>query len=392
MPTKMFATAASASAPDTFIVFAKKRAVRRTKRLDPAEVVERSEEAPDDHDDRQHAEGEASADVEQRTEHEARARLRDVDQEGDRPLDEREEDFADRRRQQDDREHELERSPLRTMRRSIAARSLEASHASPSRTKRPDGRERAQRDLVHARLPRGARAGPSKAAIEPRGCALGIGGRRDRRDDGDAGDADRSQRREVARFDPADRDEGSRGGARGPPRRRLRGRGPRRASPSSGCRRRGRRRRSRRLRRGSRRAARAYGSSGRRRALRGRRRASADGGRSSWPRWTASASARSARSKRSFTTKRLPAGPRQRPDLARPGERRLVARVFGAQLHYRDPRATRRPRLLDRVASPARIVVDQHVEPAIGVASVRAPAGRRRGPLTSGSGARCAGR
>lgn len=60
--------------------------------------------------------------------------------------------------------------------------------------------------------------------------------------------------------------------------------------------------------------------------------------------------------------------PRQRADRPGPVERLPIPGPFGPQLDHRHARPTRRARLLDRIASPARVVVDQHVEPAIGVA------------------------
>jgi hypothetical protein len=63
--------------------------------LDDPEVVEDREEGTHEHDDREHAEGEGRADVEQGAEEEAGACLREPEQAHDRAVDGHEEGAAD---------------------------------------------------------------------------------------------------------------------------------------------------------------------------------------------------------------------------------------------------------------------------------------------------------
>ena len=131
-----------------------------------------------------------------------------------------------------------------------------------------------------------------------------------------------------------------------------------------GCRRPDRRRHSRRPRRASPRAARRVWverpTASRSRSVTGAGRL---GGRSPCPRWTRRPPASSARSKRSFTTKRAPACAGELPDRARPVEGLPVRRVLGAELDDGRAGCAGGPRLLDGIAAPTRIVVGQHVQP-----------------------------
>ena len=157
-------------------------------------------------------------------------------------------------------------------------------------------------------------------------------------------------------------------GARGaPPRRAARARAHPRASPSSGCRRRDRRPRSRSARR---RAAEACSSVWVERPSRRRARAaggSRAGGRSSWPRCTPSAPAASARSKRSFTKKSAPAravsARISRPKPAARGRARPWRAAARRRRRRRRPRAPARRARASSAARRRRARADRRGDP-----------------------------